>query len=486
MAKAWIVYKDDETLGPFDAAEIRELLRDGTLDPFDQVAQQGSQIKRELVEVDEIFYAENNLKFGSGTSPGSTAAQNVFGSNTEPSISAIKDVGSSPKTSVSTMAPSRDDGPDELDLLTNNSSSARNMPTVPATVPTPGMKLLLADHAAVATGAGQELVKSDKGRNRSPASRPRKDPKKFQIVDEAGRVLGPLSAGEIQALFFKGVLGASVRVMKVGTNSKVPVKKFVAVYTQSKGQNHVQQGAHPQMAARPPQVQRGPSYSSPHTANPTQWMVAVMMAIVLAGGGWFGYELMKNHKISFSWFAKEKRQSSAKKSKKSKKLNSSKGSLPRPKAYKNKYKKPKKQYFRKKPKKKNSIYKRQTKPKYVQKPTPRKAKLVRPSTFKKAYAPKRVAYKPKKSVGYTGPKVSTLRAGMNVSGLGPMAFDVGAVKSCKMKCNVQMVGAGGRVTVKFFKIHYADKLLSRGGRVWISGLVQKAGGQTTILLNDVR
>jgi hypothetical protein len=54
-------------------------------------------------------------------------------------------------------------------------------------------------------------------------------------MDGHGRVLGPISAREIQALFFKGVLDGSVVVMKNGSRSRVRIDKFVAVYSQQRG-----------------------------------------------------------------------------------------------------------------------------------------------------------------------------------------------------------------------------------------------------------
>ena len=55
MVKRWNVYHGNDHLGLKTAKEIREALRQGTLDPFDKVALEGSNIREDLVEVDEIF-----------------------------------------------------------------------------------------------------------------------------------------------------------------------------------------------------------------------------------------------------------------------------------------------------------------------------------------------------------------------------------------------------------------------------------------------
>ncbi len=55
MAKRWNVHHGNENLGLKTAKEIREDLRKGTLDPFDKVSAEGSNIREDLIEVDEIF-----------------------------------------------------------------------------------------------------------------------------------------------------------------------------------------------------------------------------------------------------------------------------------------------------------------------------------------------------------------------------------------------------------------------------------------------
>src|SRR5688500_555295 len=55
MMKRWYIFRDGRALGPYDAREIRESLREGMWDPFDLVSAEGSAVKIPLVEVDEIF-----------------------------------------------------------------------------------------------------------------------------------------------------------------------------------------------------------------------------------------------------------------------------------------------------------------------------------------------------------------------------------------------------------------------------------------------
>lgn len=67
MSNRWFVYRENETLGPFYAHEVRAGLRSGDLDPFDKVGLEGSSIQRALLDIDEIFLAENEQAAVSGS-----------------------------------------------------------------------------------------------------------------------------------------------------------------------------------------------------------------------------------------------------------------------------------------------------------------------------------------------------------------------------------------------------------------------------------
>src|SRR5689334_5715430 len=55
VSDRWIIIKNGQSVGPLTAEEIRASLRDGSFDPFDLVMREGSSVRRELVEVDELF-----------------------------------------------------------------------------------------------------------------------------------------------------------------------------------------------------------------------------------------------------------------------------------------------------------------------------------------------------------------------------------------------------------------------------------------------
>lgn len=203
MSERWLIYKNDQTLGPFTSEEVRNALRDGSLDPFDLVAREGSSVQRELLEVDEIFV--------------STKVVFVEG------------------------AASHEEQPEPVAL--------RQVPGERATEPPARPGVYGQGHLALASDA-QGTQPSQAPKPGQGQAKRRRDPKHFYILDAKGRRLGPVTAGEIQTLFYKGVLDKSARILRDGSQAKVPVNKFVAVYAEGKNGQNFLQGSHPQMAQR--------------------------------------------------------------------------------------------------------------------------------------------------------------------------------------------------------------------------------------------
>jgi hypothetical protein len=67
-----------------------------------------------------------------------------------------------------------------------------------------------------------------------------------------------------------------------------------------------------------------------------------------------------------------------------------------------------------------------------------------------------------------------------------MSYNPDQVVVCEGGCSLAMRGAGGAVTVKYFKNAWGDKLIEKNGRAVISGLVQKRGNAVTIILQNVQ
>lgn len=228
MSDRWYIFKEGETLGPLTSAQIREGLRDGTFDPFDLVARDGSSVRRELVEVDEIF-ANSKVVYGEALGVneayGRQAAANAVGE--ENSMAFV------PQVLVKNAA-------DVVGGVAD--ASATQVSNRPGEYANIGR-----GHLALADQAAQE--REAHGAQATPKVRKRRDAKRYSLVDGKGRMLGPMSAAEIQSLYYKGVLDKRVVVVRQGSQARVAVAKFVAVYSEAKQAKGPQQAAHPAVGA---------------------------------------------------------------------------------------------------------------------------------------------------------------------------------------------------------------------------------------------
>lgn len=195
----WFVFKDKGQLGPFDARELRDSLRAGVVDPFDLVCKEGAsiEIKRPLVEVDEIFQVEDDL--GAKQAPAET--KTVLTAKASPA----QDL--APQRKVPAPAPVAEP-PEEKE-------------PVPAQEQKPPL-------------------------SRPPFSSPfaeyedeeRKHKKQYFAINMNNDILGPLAKEEVISLFQKGVLDSTVKIKKLNSTLTVPVAKFVQAYVAAAPRNH--------------------------------------------------------------------------------------------------------------------------------------------------------------------------------------------------------------------------------------------------------
>ncbi len=490
MTKRWFIYKDDKPTGPYSALEIRQLLREGVVDPFDFVSQDGSQLKLELVEVDEIFSNENISYDGS-----QQAASGDSGF-----VAKIADRSYS----------------DKQKSVPYDSSTPTIEPTAPRS--SPASQLAIASDMRKIGKSGN--VPEPISQAYAASKKKRRDPKRYHLIDPKGRVLGPLSPGEIQSLYYRGVVDKNVKVMRDGSNSSVAIAKFVSAYAEAQGMPKTpKQGGHPiiqgvsnsalnrlALMRRAEAISRRVSSGLPPLAIGiivvAVLLIALAIGLLIRDGTLFdGFRDTKTSqqqrpvekppvKVQQKT-NREKNKISPKKivPKKARKEPSvGSGVLARPRGKirpstpqrmqprsryqpRNNRSTPKVKTQIKRP---DSPYRMSPGRPYV-KPMP---VMTRPMTqpLKPVSAP------PKK----LGPTVGSLVDGQSVSGLGPMQYSRDAVKSCDGSCTITFTGAGGSVSVAFFKNVWGTPLLSKKGGVYISGLVRKNGGSTKILLNGVR
>ena len=218
MSELWNIYKDGRQIGPLTASDIRRGLREGEFDPFDLVAREGSNLRRELVEVDELFFTSQVIY---GNDAASSTAQ-MQAATLELSESKAPVSGFQP--SKIGVAPKADDDPKTQG-------------------PRPASPMLGQGHLALADqGATAPSLAS------APSPKPvrrQRNPKHFLLMNSIGRVLGPMSATEVQSLYFRGVLANDVVVMRPGSEAKIKLNRFISVLSGNHGSKAQIQGAHP-------------------------------------------------------------------------------------------------------------------------------------------------------------------------------------------------------------------------------------------------
>ncbi len=208
MSGKWLIHHGAERLGPWDPAEVRRALRDGRIDPFDLVSREGSQVKLELINVDEIFAPQKSDPAPTAVIPAAKKGE-----------AAVSDLA---RTRTQARA-SKPVAPAALaDTVTDDGKTGRR----PAAAPVPE-SAKNQESAAEASA----VRPADPAAEKKPR---RKDAKRYFLHDRKKRVLGPLSAREIQSLFYRGIVDQSVKVAKDPKSKPIPVAQFIAAYAGAK------------------------------------------------------------------------------------------------------------------------------------------------------------------------------------------------------------------------------------------------------------
>ncbi len=489
LSDRWLIYKDGQALGPFTPEEIRQSLREGSFDPFDLVSREGSSVRRELVEVDELFFTSKVVYAGDQAS----------GQAMSSGPSAFAASGNLPAVREMTQA-SQQGAPD----IAGNGHLA----------------LASAARATLHSQTPNRPAAQQQQQNR--ARKRRRDPKHFHVMDPRGRVLGPIGAGEIQALFYKGVLDKDVKVMRDGSRAQVPVARFVAIYSEAnRVKRAMQQGAHPIVQGG---ISRANSLPAPRVAmgSPGSSVSPIAVIAIIAAllfGGIAAYMFMRN---AGTWSAKD-RPTATKQQKqklKKRKVRPLPEEAPAPQETAPRLSKAQKkkaerlaelkrqraklleiQERRGNRRNKNvrtvAVPAPKTTPKPAPKPFPQAAPVVKQPSQKPVVAsspapaaqspaqplPKAAEPVPAKPQGQT---VASLTDGQQVTNLGPMSFDKSALGDCEGSCSLTFSGAGGSVKGAFFKGVWGPALEGKSGSVYISGLVKKNGDSVKIIVSNVK
>jgi len=478
--------------------EIRIALREGTIDPFDLVAREGSSVRRELVEVDELF---NTGQPEQGRSLAGGDAALPVGDGFIPMLADA--------THASVRSGDFVLGQGHLELAGNNQ---RTQPTQ-----SPG-------EAAA--------------RPARPVQK-RRDPKHFHVIDGRGRVLGPMSAGEIQSLYFKGVLGRGVYVTRSGSSARVPVGRFVEAYARARGRKAgaAGQGAHPIMpVARPAGRLTFQQFLMAHQlprVGGMGWspMLVFVLVLALAFGGLAAWLYKSGHGAHLAHLAEHgvtglTHHRSHKRARKLRPAPRHRSGTPRRGAAKESGAGPlpransgtparqsttpadtqrdrasrqrleqqrriaaKAADARRAAAERQRLMERQRQAEQRRRLAKQRRAQQQRHTQQQLAArrlPSRAAVQPSAAVGRQPTAAAALHDGQVISHLGPMHFDKSAVARCTGSCSVTFSGPAGSVQGVFFKSAWGQKLLAKPRGVYLSGLVRGSGGATKILISNVQ
>ncbi len=491
MNDKWHIYKGNKELGVMTAEEIRAGLRDGTLDPFDMVAREGSQVRREIFEVDEIF----------------SVTQAVYD---EMSSTAIK----------RSAAPNRAFDDSDTDL----SGTGLSKPGLA------GDRLAIGGgqlHLATSATSTVRAKNSQQPGAKRDQSRRQRNPKQYYLTDRDQKSMGPLSIDEIRSLFYRGVLPKDVKVMREGSTAQVSVSKFLSVYMDGQ-QRPVELGGHP----------RAPRYTSQISRRKFETQSVSPLAIVALFTGF----LLLGAAAVLIWETKFSRTPSptvvnsslaaAKKTPRTTARNtnpptkdetlieepsrpSTETRLPIPAppmlgtatevdeaAEEPVVTRPldrpptRPAVVASRPVNKQPSVRRD--PRQMQpKRRPSIVTVLRPQTAIRQRATPAVAMRlsarpplkpmtaPRPGVS-SGASIESLADGTQVQNLGPMSFDRNALTQCAPACTLTFNGATGSVRGTFFKKVWGPALERSSGSVYLSGSVRKSEGGTKIILNGVK
>lgn len=227
MSSRWIIYSGSEQFGPWNASRIRDELRAGRVDPFDMVCLEGSQIKKPLIEVDEIF--ESSAIQAAAIIPNENhslkaAASDVSTDNSHSIRPKLKVVGDSPDAEKQTSKP-----PPDSNLQRNidqqfaadlqSQASPDLYPQRPRV-----FEALAAKDAVIAPRKVGSLPAP--ARQQTPGV----DTKRY-IIWRTGRTSdGPYSSREILASWYKKQISSDCSVQRLGHAKRIGIIQFVRFY----------------------------------------------------------------------------------------------------------------------------------------------------------------------------------------------------------------------------------------------------------------
>jgi hypothetical protein len=438
MADRWIIHSRNRTLGPWSNDQVREELRLGKIDPFDMVSKEHSNLKRPLVEIDEIFQ--------------STRVQMA---------EVVQD-----RATIE-----RSQGGDQGTVISPLAAGAEAVSKV-------DLRMRPRQFEALAAEAKVEM----------PV--PKQGSRSYMVTDSTGRRMGPMSSSELMDFWQRGMFDSRAIVQRRDQEKKITIEKFISFYQRS-----APSGIAFIMKTNPAvRLRQGVPASS---QGPMTW-IAILISVVAIG--FLGFTLYQNRdklklsKVDQSKISKPKHRFDLKANEEliKKRSPSTKESenLPTAKLTLEPTNISAKSQVNASPGAKKSVSKQ---------PSKKSSKSPKKPKYK---APKRLATKTPLSQGSSIIKAPTPlnRASGNSSNrlpnvkssaspkakpaqwsdgatvtLSGYKFSKDAVNQCEMKCKILLNGAGGAVTAVFFKQAHGGAFAAKPGVISVTGIMRNTG-----------
>ena len=469
MLKRWNVHHGAHDLGLMTAKEIRDALRGGSLDAFDKVSAEGSNIREDLIEVDEIF-KEGEVEKSTSSQPASAQIAPTADGDAPKAFSA--QIASQHSMQLAIGAPSaRMPKP----MAEDSDETPRTNP--PPNIAAPSWRT--ADSVAITATKDDKESKSTQ--------------KRYYLIDKAN-VLGPVSALEIQSFFNRGGLNQKVKVQRIGGTKAIPVSQFIASFSEDRIKELTEDGKLNQKASSPSSKVLNELARAANAQKIAKDRKNKTYLVLALAGFLFGAAVL----VIFDSSQSSRHSPSEVLDNESKKGRPRLLQKPQEEAQevvtpRDKTQPPPKVVLKQVPEPSKLTPKRQAPT--VRTPLSRPAAPATAVTRKPAAQPKPkplVLAKPKvtslaASARKEGPIERALSSGGGVQTVGPLSFSISTLESCASKCTLTLQDStGASIKAVFFKSAYYDQLKGSGGRVYVSGTVRKDGPTATILIQDVR
>lgn len=501
MSARWFAFKDDQQIGPMTSAEIRAGLREGRLDPFDLICREGSQIKMELVQVDEIF-AESD----SSPMEPTEFVPPPEDLNKKTTLSRNRNDGPSEESGPGVYQPSHlaEDTSEDVDQTLKSPPQSKTPPlmTTELTPPEeiPSFTVQKEERTQVAEIPKEKLPKKDERRDDTQKKRrqSKKEPKKFFLTDKNKRVLGPLSAREIQSLFYRGILDQSVKVSKENSDKKVGVAQFVSVYSGAKAARYKSEFTRMELDQPASWHMDGLPRSrvmdelakinqlKAQFESPWHMIGKAIVAGLLFLGAATALDLYFNNGKIVRRLTKPETISIPETT--SRPIVNE----PEPTEVIANTTPPKVEPIipEPKPKRKKTEQKAETRPQNLTPPPPQPRRYPAPVVQPQHSAQTNLAARsPVTLRGNSGGSMIAQLEGKvgQQATVGPLRFSADGLAKCSLKCNLIFTDSSGRsLTARFFKGQFAPTLLAKGSQATISGTVKKEGAMIVLLLSKVQ